>query len=216
MKILSVFVDESGDFGPHSKHSPYYIVTMVFHDQSIDLSPQIEKLNNELQNLGYQNHVVHTEPLIRRETDYQNLSPNERRAIFSKLFHFVIKSNITYKSFIFHKKEYENIFKLEAKMAQEISMFLKANLTFFQQFERIILYYDNGQHELNRILNTVFATELTSYEIRKVLPCDYKLFQAADMICTLELMKLKIVSNELTRSEQLIFHSKKQLRKEFL
>ena len=121
MKVLSIFVDESGDFGPRSKHSPYYIVTMVFHDQSVNLSAQIDKLNAELQNLGYQNHVVHTEPLIRREIDYKNISPNERRSIFSKLFHFVIKSNISYKSFIFHKKKYENLLKLEEKMTQEIS-----------------------------------------------------------------------------------------------
>ena len=38
MKELSIFIDESGDFGPYAKHSPYYLVTMVFHDQrrSID------------------------------------------------------------------------------------------------------------------------------------------------------------------------------------
>lgn len=34
MREISVFVDESGDFGEYEKHSPYYIVTMVFHDQS--------------------------------------------------------------------------------------------------------------------------------------------------------------------------------------
>jgi len=37
MKELSVFVDESGDFGPSEYHSPYYIVTLVFHDQSADI-----------------------------------------------------------------------------------------------------------------------------------------------------------------------------------
>lgn len=33
MKELSVFIDESGDFGAYEPHSPYYIITMVFHDQ---------------------------------------------------------------------------------------------------------------------------------------------------------------------------------------
>ena len=77
-------------------------------------------------------------------------------------------------------------------------------------------YYDNGQHELNRILNTVLATELANYVIRKALPCDYKLFQAADLICTLELLRLKIETGNLTRSETLIFHSKRDLKKDFL
>ena len=216
MKELSIFVDESGDFGEYSTHSPYYIVTMVLHDQSKDISSEIIRLNNELVNLGYENHVIHTEPLIRREEDYQNLSPNERRSIFTKLYYFTTKCDIQYKSFIFQKKEFENTFKLEGRMAREISLFIRENLTYFQGFEQVILYYDNGQHELNRILNTVLATELTDYDVRKVLPCDYKLFQAADLICTLELLRLKSQTGNLTRSETLIFHSKRDLKKDFL
>ena len=216
MKELSIFVDESGDFGEYSTHSPYYIVTMVLHDQSKDISSEIIKLNNELTNLGHKDHVVHTEPLIRREEDYQNLSPNERRSIFTKLYYFTTKCGIQYKSFIFQKREFENTFKLEGRMAREISLFIRENLTYFQGFEQVILYYDNGQHELNRILNTVLATELTDYDARKVLPSDYKLFQAADLICTLELLRLKSQTGNLTRSETLIFHSKRDLKKDFL
>ena len=83
MKVLSIFVDESGDFGPYSSHSPYYIVSMVFHNQANDISGNVAKLNEELNNLGLKEHVVHTEPLIRREENYRNMSPNERRAIFT-------------------------------------------------------------------------------------------------------------------------------------
>lgn len=32
MKVLSIFVDESGDFGLNDVYSPYYIVAMVFHN----------------------------------------------------------------------------------------------------------------------------------------------------------------------------------------
>ena len=39
--------------------------------------------------------AIHTEPLIRREEIFQNKSPNERRALFSKLFYFVMKSDIS-------------------------------------------------------------------------------------------------------------------------
>lgn len=216
MKNLSIFVDESGDFGTYSAHSPFYIITMVLHDQSKDISAEIQKLNSELVLLGFKNHVVHTEPLIRREEDYRFLSPNERRSIFTKLYYFTTKCDIQYKSFIFQKKNYENTFKLEGQMAREISLFIKENLTYFQSFDQVILYYDNGQHQLNRILNTVLATELVDYDVRKVLPSDYRLFQAADLICTLELLRQKIESRNLSRSEMLIFHSKKDLKKDYL
>ena len=29
MKEISIFIDESGDFGKFNRHSPYYIVTMM-------------------------------------------------------------------------------------------------------------------------------------------------------------------------------------------
>lgn len=216
MNNLSIFVDESGDFGKYRPHSPYYIIAMVLHEQSKDLSKEIIKLNTELENLGYKNPAVHTEPLIRREEDYLNMSPAERRSIFTKLFYFVSRSDIRYKSFIFHKKEFSDILRLEKKMAREISAFIRDNLSYFQRFDRIILYYDNGQHELSKILNTVLATELSHFKMKKAQPCDYKLFQAADLICTLELLRLKSETGRLTRSETLIFHSRRALKKDFL
>ena len=37
MKELSIFIDESGDFGPFDKNSINYIVTFVLHSQSSKL-----------------------------------------------------------------------------------------------------------------------------------------------------------------------------------
>lgn len=54
MHNLSIFVDESGDFGEYSHHSPYYIVTMLFHDQDKDIKPLVQKLDSEIQSLGYE------------------------------------------------------------------------------------------------------------------------------------------------------------------
>jgi hypothetical protein len=31
-KTLSVFIDESGDFGSYEAHAPYYLVAMVLHN----------------------------------------------------------------------------------------------------------------------------------------------------------------------------------------
>ena len=33
-RILSCFVDETGDFGDYDSHCPYYMVSVVLHDQS--------------------------------------------------------------------------------------------------------------------------------------------------------------------------------------
>ena len=71
MKELSIFIDESGDFGSYNKISPYYIVTMVFHDQASDISEQVASLEQELSYLGYPNHCLHAGPIIRKEYEFQ-------------------------------------------------------------------------------------------------------------------------------------------------
>ena len=51
-KILSVFVDESGKFLYPDAQSRFYIVGMVFHDQSFDASNLIQKLDDDWQRMG--------------------------------------------------------------------------------------------------------------------------------------------------------------------
>ena len=37
IETLSIFIDESGDFGVYDYKSPYYMVSMVLHDQQVDI-----------------------------------------------------------------------------------------------------------------------------------------------------------------------------------
>lgn len=44
-KVLSVFIDESGDFGQYNSAFPNYYVAMVLHNQEIDISKNDFKKN---------------------------------------------------------------------------------------------------------------------------------------------------------------------------
>ena len=37
-----------GDFGEYDDQAPYYIITMVFHDQSLLITDAVQKLDQEL------------------------------------------------------------------------------------------------------------------------------------------------------------------------
>lgn len=52
MKELSIFIDESGDWGEYDYKSPFYIVTMVFHNQIEDISENLLALNERLRYIG--------------------------------------------------------------------------------------------------------------------------------------------------------------------
>ena len=53
MRELSVFVDESGDFGEFESHAPYYIISLVLHDQKIDIHESLSILENEMALLNW-------------------------------------------------------------------------------------------------------------------------------------------------------------------
>lgn len=69
MNELSIFIDESGDFGEYNHHSPYYIISIVMHKQSNDISNLINELDNKLIQIGYEKKWVHIGPIVRHEED---------------------------------------------------------------------------------------------------------------------------------------------------
>lgn len=213
-KILSVFIDESGDFGKYDPKSPYYYVSMVLHDQSVDISDEIKSLEEWVSNCGFPNHAIHVGPIIRREQVYKKELMENRKSLFNALYHFTRKADIYYLCAKFDKGECENSeIAYIAKISRAISDELKDNIDFFNSYDLIINYYDYGQNNLTKIITTVFTTLFNNVELRKVQPADYKLFQVADLICTLELTKDKADKNELSNSEKEFFGSARDFKK---
>ena len=89
--ILSVFVDESGNFCFPDAESRFYIIGMVFHDQAVDISREIAILERSDAEIGLQGHCFHAGPLIRREKNCSMLSRQLRGRIFARMMAFARK-----------------------------------------------------------------------------------------------------------------------------
>lgn len=217
MRELSIFIDESGDFGPYEPHSPYYLMALVFHDQADSIAEEIEYLRRHVSECGFgSNHAVHAGPLIRREADYSSLDLNARKKLFRAQFSFMRRVRIGFKSFLFCKRDFHDDHDaLVSRMSRELGIYIRENLDFFQSFNRIVVYYDGGQKEITTIINSVLNVLLKA-EVRRVRPSDYRLFQAADMICTLELLAAKAEAGALSKSEREFFGGVRDLRKNYL
>lgn len=216
MKTLSVFVDESGDFGAYQPHSPYYIFTLVFHDQGNSIEHPIDLLEKRLPDFGLpKNHCFHVGPIIRREEDYISFSIKERRKILNSLITFFNNVEISYKTFYVEKNHLDPL-KMTALLSKKLFLFLYERAEYFSRFDRIVVYYDNGQVELGKLLATVFAIALPGAEFRRVIPADYRLFQVADLICTMQLTMLKDGRHILLNSEEIFFGSLRDMKKNYL
>lgn len=216
MKELSIFVDESGSFGAYEVHSPYYIITLLLHDQSVDLTDDIAIFSQKLTDLGLTGYTVHSGPLIRREFEYKDLLLLDRKRIFNIVYNFSRSIDIKYNSVIVEKRQLDEEMDLVDKLTKQLSAFLHSHLETLIKYERIVVYYDYGQKELTKILVSVFNAVTKNVEYRKVAPADYKLFQATDMICMLELLAIKAEHRALSNSELAFFGSTKKLHKSYL
>ncbi len=84
---------------------------------------------------------------------------------------------------------------------------IRSHYDFWNSFDKINIYYDNGQVELTKIIMALFTSLFSNVEIRRVKPGDYKLFQVADLICTMELLSEKTSRGNFTSSEMEFFYS---------
>ncbi len=216
MKELSIFIDESGDFGEVKERPAYYLVTFVFHNQENDISEQVLKLEESVRISGFDLEYIHTGPLIRREEIFANYSIDERRKLLYKMLNFVNVCPICYMTVVVDRKEATDKVKLSGKLAKEINTAFKKHLDFFMNFDKVIVYYDNGQSELSAILNAVFSICFSNVEFRKAEPQKYRLLQAADFICSMELLKIKRNEKRLSKSEEKFFYKPQELKKTFL
>lgn len=216
MKELSVFIDESGDFGDYAIHSSYYIISLILHDQSKDIQPQIKKLEENLSYIGYPHHCTHAGPIIRNEQEYRRDTLQNRQKILKNVMSFFRHIDVNCKTVFIDKKHVTDSVEATGKLAKKISAFIRENYEFFAQFDLVKIYYDNGQIEVSKILSSVFHSLLDNVEFRRVYPSDYRLFQIADLVCTLQLLELKAGNHELSKNEYNFFGDERTLRKNYL
>lgn len=212
-KILSVFIDESGDFGAYEANSPYYLITMVFHEQMYDIHNELEALDRNLRNRGFLYHSLHTGPLIRTEQIYRTIDLDDRRKIFNAFIAFTRKVNITYKTFVLQKRPKDNERKMTIVLSQLIRDYLSAQEEAWRKYDQIVVYYDNGQVQLTHIIEAVFEDSRTLF--RTVKPYNYRLFQIADLLTTLELINLKKNDGTNSKSEINFFGSMRDFYKNY-
>ena len=216
MKELSVFIDESGDFGEIKERPAYYLVTFVFHNQDNGIEGQVSKLEESIRGSGFDVEYIHTGPVIRREEVFARYSIDERRKLLYNMLNFVNGCAISYLTVIVDRREAADKVALSGKLAKAINRAMSEHMGYFSDFDKIIVYYDNGQVELSTILNAVFSIQFSNVEFRKAQPQKYRLLQAADFICSMELLRIKRNEKRLSKSEERFFYKPQELKKTFL
>ena len=205
MKRLNIFIDETGEFGFGTGASELYGVSFTFHEHNDDIMPELLKLNERLDKIGYTN-MIHMADLIMHRGDYISFNIDTRKSIFKAIYHFSRKIPVKYHTIIIDKKYTDNSRILRQKLSTDINKMIKENESYFEKFDEIVMYYDNGQETLGIILDSIFS-RFEGYEHRVDFNHKEKrLFQVSDMLTFIDKYDYKYKHKiEFTAGERYFF-----------
>jgi len=205
MKRLNIFVDETGEFGFGNGASELYGVSFTFHEQNDDIMPELNKLNDRLERIGYTD-MIHMADLIMKRREYSRFPIDKRKSIFNAIYQFSRKIPVKYKTIIIDKKYTDNGRILRQRLSIEINNMVKEYEKYFSKFDIIVMYYDNGQEVLGTILDAIFS-RYVGFEHR--VEFDHKekrLFQVSDMLTYIDKYDYKYKNKmSFTKSEKYFF-----------
>lgn len=195
MRELSIFVDESGD---KSKHTRYFLLTVVIHDQGESIVEKVLSYESALATADLPNIPFHSEPLLNGHGDYADLTIKQRKRLLYSFGIFVQRLPIRYKTFVYRQSEFENPTKLFDRLKRDISELMIDNLQFFQAFDHVKIYYDNGQELVKQALYDAMYRCLSKQAVirKRTTMTEYRLAQVADYLCTIELAAAKYAVGE--------------------
>ncbi|MGN0847553.1 MAG: DUF3800 domain-containing protein [Kiritimatiellia bacterium] len=214
-RTLSIFVDESGRLQYPDAGSRFYIVSMILHDQRIDITPVCDELSRRFRVLHLEKLCFHAGPLIRQEKVFAVLDRSFRYRIFAVMMAFARQLDFQYHCLIVDKKLVNSSEQIVMRLAALLNGFLAAQCDALVSFDRVKIYYDCGQTPITNLLHRTFSgvPGVRVEFAQAVKPERYRLFQLADLICTVKLIETRLACGEgMTPSEFRFFGGPKGFR----
>lgn len=212
MKELSCFVDESGSDNLRDR---YYLIALVLHDQSCSFQQEIERYETALRDKRLPDIPLHAGPLMTGHKDYEGMDLAKRKRLLSTFRVFFRNIPVHYTHFVLRPSVYGGLDQVEASMRREIANFLFDRLAYFQGFDNVKIYYDNGQatvaHALHKAIDFALTKDAVIY--RAAAPEKYRLSQVADYVCTMELVALRYLDKQMTSTDDKFFGTWAQFKK---
>ena len=215
LRELSLFIDESGSDNLKDR---YYLLTLVLHEQDEDVSEGIRLYERSLAEKGLPDIPFHASPLLNGHDDYENMDLADRKRLLSSFRVLFRHMPAHYTCITLKTKEYGDIDEVTAAMRKRLVDFLFDKLTYFQDFDAIKIYYDDGQKSVARAIHKAvdYALAKDAVVYRLASSSDYRLSQIADYICTMELTALKYADKASTATDEKFFGSWSQFKKGIL
>lgn len=180
---LNLHIDETGN---QDLSEGRYLVAVVLHDHSADIEDAIARYRARLSEAGLPDVPFHGKDLLHGNEGYANVSPGDRKRLLTQFSRFVRELPISFFALRYDGATVHNRNELEARLRRDLALLIFDSLSYFQAFDAIAVYYDNGQGAvsaaLHDTLDFVLAKNVADY--RHADPNARRLLQVADYVCT--------------------------------
>lgn len=142
----------------------------------------------------------------------------ERKGLLVAFSLLVRRLPIRYRSFVYRSNEFGDEQKLQALIRRDLVAMLVDHLDYFQSFDHVKIYYDQGQAAVSHALRSAFEYAL-SKEATVRREADFRTFrlsQVADYLCAIELAAAKYERHAATSTDEKFFGGSVAFKKNWL
>ena len=191
---MSLFVDESGILGEPATASRFYILGFVLHDQRVTIEPAAVEFARRLEEIGIKDLCFHAGPILHGNNGFRFMTCDLRRRIFHRMMAFARQIDFSYHCLAIDKRYSGGLPQMTESLERQFADFAVRNRSMFAACRCVKVYYDCGQKAVTNFLRRVTSATLPCPVefAQAVEPRKYRLFQVADLVCTLRLLAEKI------------------------
>lgn len=215
MKLLSCFMDETGQ---QDMRAGYYMITLVFHDQSKSIEQMISAYERRLSLEQLPDIPFHAVDLLHGHGEYADSSPETRKRLLVAFSMFVRTLPVTFHTLYFDSSDVHDLEQLRARMSKDLLRFIEGHLEMFQSFDKVPIYYDGGHEVVTDVIHRTFGTVLAKGAVlyKGLSHQDKRLAQAADYLCTIEMASRRYASNRVSRTYIRFFGEARNFKQNYL
>lgn len=211
---LNLHVDESGN---QTLSEGRYLIAVVLHDHSQSVEEAIEHYEVRLAEAGLPDVPFHGKDLLHGNEAYATVSLGDRKRLLTQFARLVRELPISFFALRYDTITVHNRDELEARIRRDLASLVFDELTYFQAFDTIAVYYDNGQGAvsaaLHDALDFVLAKNVADY--RDAEPNARRLLQVADYVCTILRISKDYDDGKQTSTHERFFGSRRQFMQSY-
>lgn len=212
---LNLHIDEAGN---QDLSEGLYLVAVVLHEHGVNIDEPIREYEERLRLAGLEDVPFHGKDLLHGNESYRAVSVGDRKRLLTQFARLVRKLPVRYFALRYDKRETRDRKELEARIRRDLASLVFDHLTYFQQFDSISVYYDDGQKVLSVALHDALEFVLSSNvaDFREADHSARRLLQMADYACTIERASIAFDGGTQTKTQERFFGNRRSFMQSYM